>query len=614
MPSTLRARLRRPHRSRSTVPCLVVVLALLATLTACATQDDGPRSAVQTFLDRFADRDFSGAGAVTTDPDRARDQLAQTWTGLAADSMSATAGRVRIDQDVADVPVTYTWTLAGGRSWEYSANIALGRGDTGWSVRWKSSAIHPKLGADQRLAMSQTSPPRAAVNESDGSEVMVDGTVVGVSFDAAKAAAGGSVSDSAHRLVDVLGPLIPGLDPQAIAEKSTARSDPLPIGRIQTADFDRLRDRLAVPGIVTEDQAVLVPRDPGFAPSVLAKVKDEVSGGLTGASGWRVSVLNPNGLVADVVADESGTPAPAVLLTLSRSVQDAAQRAVNAVQGKQAMLVALQASTGKILAIAQNRDADRDGLIATSGLYPPGSTFKMVTSAAAFHDKMTDPDAIVPCPGEIHIGERSIPNYDGFSLGAVPLRSAFAHSCNTTFADLASRMGPTDLTHAAAAMGLGEVYRVPGLDVKSGSVPVEPGLVARSEDGFGQGRVLASPLGMALVAAAAATGRAQVPQLIDGRETTVTGPQAALSDEVYQRLRPMMRAVVTEGTATSIAGSGEVYGKTGEAEVAGGSHAWFAGYRGDIAFATLIVLGGDSTNSVNVTRDFLDAIPAGYRP
>lgn len=606
------SRRSRTLRTLLALPCTLMVL--VASVTACGAQDDGPRDAAQAFLDAFAAADFASAARQTTDPDRAQTQLATTWKSLRAESMSASPGRVDIDQDVAEVPVSYTWDLGSGRTWRYDSTIALGRSDRGWSVRWKSSAIHPKLGADQHLSLATTDPPRAAVNESDGSEVMVDGTVVAVSFDASEAAEAGSVVDSVHRMIAVLGPLIPGLNAQVIAERATAQDEPLPIGRLQPGDFDRLRDSLALPGVVTEDQAVLVPRDPNFAPAVVARVRDEVAGELTGSSGWRVTVRNPNGLVADVVADEPGKPAPAVLMTMSRTVQNAAQQAVNSVQGKQAMIVAVQASTGKILAVAQNRDADRDGLVATSGLYPPGSTFKIVTSAAAFHDDMSNPDAIVPCPGEIQIGERTIPNYDGFALGPVPLRTAFAQSCNTTFADLASRMGPTALTHAAAAMGLGAEYDVPGLDVKSGSVPVEPQLVARSEDGFGQGRVLASPLGMALVAAAAASGRAQVPTLIYGRETEVNGPRASLAENVYQQLRPMMRAVVTEGTATSIAGAGEVYGKTGEAEVAGGSHAWFTGYRGDIAFATLIVLGGDSTNSVNLTRDFLGAVPGDYRP
>lgn len=605
----------RNRRDRLRAPCLLTVVLLLAvSIAACGAQDDGPRSTAETFFARFAAQDFAEAARSTTDPAAAETRLRGTWDSLSPKALHAAPGRVDINGDVATVPVSYTWDLGRGRLWKYTSTVALGHSDTGWSIRWKSAVVHPKLGTDQQLSLDQTDPPRAAVNESDGSEVMVDGTVVALSFDASKAAEGGDVSDSVHRLVEVLSPLLPGLNPQVIAEKSTAQDEPLPIGRIGQADFDRLRDQLAVPGIVAAEQAVLMPRDPDFAPSVLAGVRTTVADELAGDSGWRVTVRNPNGLIADVVADESGKPAPAVLLTLSRTVQDAAQRAVNTVAGKQAMLVALQASTGKILAIAQNRDADRAGLIATSGLYPPGSTFKMVTSAAAFHDKLSEPQAIVPCPGEIQIGERLIPNYDGFALGAVPLRTAFAQSCNTTFAHLASRMGATALTYAATAMGLGPHYAVPGLDVQSGSVPVAPELVQRSENGFGQGTVLASPLGMALVAAAAASGHAPVPSLIVGRQTAVAGPTATLEDAVYQQLRPMMRAVVTEGTATPLAGSGEVYGKTGEAEVAGGSHAWFAGYRGDIAFATLIVLGGDSTNSVLVTRDFLNLLPGDYRP
>ena len=65
-----------------------------------------------------------------------------------------------------------------------------------------------------------------------------------------------------------------------------------------------------------------------------------------------------------------------------------------------------------------------------------------------------------------------------------------------------------------------------------------------------------------------------------------------------------MRAVVTSGTGSAIAGRGEVYAKTGEAEYAGGSHAWFTGYRDDLAFATLIVGGGGSEHAVAITDAF----------
>ncbi|WP_143965423.1 penicillin-binding transpeptidase domain-containing protein [Gordonia zhaorongruii] len=593
---------------------LISALVLVVTASACSSEDDSAREAAEEFISAFAARDFDAAAGQTTDPAAASAGLRSAWEGLGATGLSARAGRVHIDQDVAEVDVTYDWELSRGRTWEYTTKIALGRNDVGWSVRWRSTAVHPKLGTDQHLQLSDLSPPRATVNESDGSEVMVNGIIGSVFFDAEAAAAEGDVFDSVTRTVATLTPVVPGLRVQTIAEKSTASDEPLFLGRLSGADTERLREQLAIPGVVLREESVLEPRNPGFASPVLARVKDEVGNDIVGTAGWRVAVVNPSGLVADVVSTHRSVPAPAVSLTLSRTVQDAAQRAVNAVQGKQAMTVAIQASTGKILAIAQNPEADGQGLPATTGQFPPGSTFKMVTSAAAMNAEMSNPDALVPCPGEITIGDRTIPNYNGFALGTVPLTQAFAASCNTSFADLASRMGPSDLAHAAAAMGLTAQYTVPGLDVQTGSVPIEPDLVMRTVDGFGQGTVLASPLGMATVAGAAAAGKPPVPQLMNDRETKVEGPRPPLDESVYARLRGMMRAVVTGGTATSIAGQGEVFGKTGEAEAAGGSHAWFAGYRGDIAFATLIVLGGDSTNAVNVTADFLSGVPVDYRP
>ncbi|MFZ2511780.1 MAG: penicillin-binding transpeptidase domain-containing protein [Gordonia sp. (in: high G+C Gram-positive bacteria)] len=582
-------------------------------VVACGTQDPGPRNVADAFLSDFAGRDFAAAAARTTAPDRAAPFLAAAWVGLSAQALTGRAGRVRIDRDIADVDVTYTWQLPGNREWSYPATLTMGRSESGWTVRWSSTGVHPELGADQRLSLATFAPPRATVNESDGSQVMGDGTVVAISFDGKAAASAGSALESVTRLVAVLGPQFPGLSANDLAEQSTASETPIPIGTIALADFDKIRDQLALPGVVTADQAILEPRDPRFASAVMTQVQRSVADALPGKSGWRISVLNPNGLAADVLVDHPAEPAPAIALTLSRSVQDAAQRAVNVI-GKQTMMVVMQASTGKLLAIAQNPAADSGGLLATMGTYPPGSTFKMVTSAAGMSAGITNPDAIVPCPGEIQIGSRLIPNYDRFALGPVPLLRAFANSCNTSFAELASRMGPSDLAHAAAAMGLGLHYQIAGIDSKSGSVPIEPDLVLRAEDGFGQGTVLATPLGMATVAATAATGKAPVPILINGRETTVVGPRTQITPDVFEQLRSMMRAVVTEGTATSIADAGPVFGKTGEAEVAGGSHAWFAGFRGDLAFATLIVLGGDSTNAVNVTRDFFHLLPVGYRP
>ena len=588
-----------------------VILLVVTSVVGCSGTDDGPRQALDRYLEAFDARDVGKASALTDNPALARAGIEQVWQGLAAEKVSTSSGHARTTADNADIDVTYTWKLAGGQTWQYPATVKVAKSTQGWTVRWASTNLHPDLGRNQRLLLETTSAPRATVNESDGSEVMVDGTLIGVNFDAKAAAQSGNVVDSVTSLVAALRPYAPGLSVQTITEKSTAADGAYPIARITEEQFNRIRDQLAIPGVVTNEQSELVAKDRSFAPALLSEVRKLVSAEVEGKPGWRVVTTNANGMQTGVLADHAPQPAPAVSLTLSRSKQNSAQRAVNASGRFPIAMVVLQASTGRILAIAQNPLADRQGSIATTGLFPPGSTFKIITATTAIRMNMAHPDTLVPCPGEIEIVPRTVPNYNRFALGTVSMLQAFAASCNTSFAKLASQMGPSDLPETAASLGIGPDYKIAGLDSVSGSVPIASDLVERTEDGFGQGKVLVSPLGLALATATVARGgKAPVPQLIRGKPTVVTGGgKAAIAPEVITQLRSMMRAVVTGGTADLINGMGEVYGKTGEAEFAGGSHAWFAGYRGDIAFATLVVGGGDSNNAVAVTRDFFAGLP-----
>ena len=133
----------------------------------------------------------------------------------------------------------------------------------------------------------------------------------------------------------------------------------------------------------------------------------------------------------------------------------------------------------------------------------------------------------------------------------------------------------------------------------------------RAENGFGQGQVLASPLGMALVAATVARGAAGGARSWSAAAPPrCVRPAQAPDPAALDQLRPMMRAVVTEGTATRLAGLGEVFGKTGTAEYTddGRAHGWFVGYRGDLAFAVLVVDGGSSAVAVEVAHRFLGAV------
>lgn len=597
-------------RARPLPALLGLVLLLAAGLVACGS---GPQTALTTargFAHDLAARDLDAAAEATTAPDDARVALGAAWDGLQAESMTARIGAVRTDGATARADYTYEWTLPRGRVWRYAGTLALVRTEGEWAVRWASTAIHPGLGTEQTLALRTTPAPRAPVIGNGGAAVLNPGIRVQVRLSAADA--GPALASSATALARLLAEADPALSAQALAEKASSYGGDYGVAHLTAEQADALRPRLqALTGVTLSEQPALLPTDPALANDVVGEVAKVVAREVEGTPGWSVVTVNRDGVDVDVLTDTAPVPASAVQVSIDRAVQIAAQNAVGITQDP-AVLVALQPSTGKILAVAQNEAADAQGPIALQGLYPPGSTFKMITAGAAIDAGLATPETMLGCPGEVTIGTRTVPNYAGFSLGTVPMRTAFAASCNTTFARLASRMQPDALPRTAARYGIGADYGVDGITTVTGEIQPAADVVQRSEDGFGQGRDLVTPFGMALAAATVAHGSVPVPGLIAGHPTTVTGAGAPLSPEMADGLRVMMRQVVTSGTGARIADQGEVYGKTGEAEYGGGSHAWFAGYRGDLAFASLIVGGGSSDNAVAVVRAMFQALPDGY--
>ena len=570
-----------------------------------------PEPAAQEFFASLAKGDTGGASQLTDRPEDARAALNEAWAGLQATGLDAQVLGSKFAEDTGSVGYRYTWHLPKNRTWTYDGRLSMVRNEGRWEVRWTATGLHPKLGEHQTFALRSDPPRRASVNERGGTDVLVPGNLYHVELDAK--AAGAYLMTTATAVVDALRPFDDTLDPQRLAEQASSSPGPMSLITLRQSDRDQVAavmgDR---PGVVITPQAELLPTDEQFAPAIVSEVKKAVLNDLDGQAGWRVVSVNQNGADVDVLNEVPGAPAPSVTISLDRAVQNAAQNAVDGIGGKKAMIVAIKPSTGEILAVAQNADADADGPAATTGLYPPGSTFKIITAGAAIERDMATPDTLLGCPGVIDIGYRTIPNYGGFDLGTVPMSRAFASSCNTTFAELASRMPPRGLTTTAAEYGIGPDYQIEGISTVSGSVPPTVNLAERTEDGFGQGKVLVSPFGMAMAAATVAAGKTPVPQLIEGRQTTVTGDRSDISPKMLDGLRPMMRLVVTNGTAKDINGMGDVRGKTGEAEFEGGSHSWFAGYRGDMAFAALIVGGGSSEYAVRMLRWMLESLPPDY--
>ncbi len=591
--------------------CLLTVVAMSASLNACTPKPNGPEPAAEEFFASLAKRDTGGASQLTDRPEDARAALNEAWAGLQATGLDAQVLSSKFAEDTGTVAYRYTWHLPKHRTWTYDGQLNMVRNEGNWEVRWTATGLHPKLGEHQTFALRSDPPRRASVNERGGTDVLVPGNLYQFALDAK--AAGGYLMTTATAVVDALRPFDDTLDAQRLAEQASSSPGPLNLITLRQSDRDQVAAALGDrPGLVITPQAELLPTDEHFAPAIVSEVKKAVVDDLDGQAGWRVVSVNQNGADVDVLNEVPGAPSPSVTISLDRAVQDAAQTAVNGVSGKKAMIVAIKPSTGEILAVAQNSDADADGPTAVMGLYPPGSTFKIITAGAAIERDMATPDTLLGCPGVIDIGHRTIPNYGGFDLGTVPMSRAFASSCNTTFAELASRMPPRGLTTTAAQYGIGPDYQIEGITTVSGSVPPTVNLAERTEDGFGQGKVLVSPFGMAMAAATVAAGKTPLPQLIEGRQTTVTGDQTPITPKMLDGLRPMMQLVVTNGTAKDINGMGDVRGKTGEAEFEGGSHSWFAGYRGDMAFAALIVGGGSSEYAVRMLRWMLESLPPDY--
>lgn len=367
-----------------------------------------------------------------------------------------------------------------------------------------------------------------------------------------------------------------------------------------------VRDQTGQPAVLDRDGAPLLAwtatgttaAAPATAPVLLPAM-----GRVANSGAWYVALTDRAGNDVEVL---HGTKAAALTSTVSRPVQQAAQAAVDA-QDLPTMLVAIQPSTGDVLAVAQNGSVD-NGPVALQGLFPPGSTFKIATATAVLEAGVADVDTVVPCPGSAAVGQRTVRNANAFDLGEVPLRTAFARSCNTSFAMTAADLPLDALPNAANQLGLGADFVIPGIDTEIGSVPAAANGTQQVENSIGQGQVQVSPFGMAVMSATVAAGRAVTPRLWATLPTEVTAGYEAPPTGVIRSLRTMMRSVVTSGTAAELAGLGQVNGKTGTAETTRSAHGWFTGYRDDVAFAVLVQDGRSSSAAVAVTRTFLSGL------
>jgi peptidoglycan glycosyltransferase len=297
-------------------------------------------------------------------------------------------------------------------------------------------------------------------------------------------------------------------------------------------------------------------------------------------------------------------PGATVVTTIDPAVQTELYEALQAYP--RAAGIALDPRTGEVLAIASvpsfdpasidtsfaQLSADRRSPLldrALDGLYPPGSTFKIFTAAAALAAGTVTMDSTFEDPGFFKVGNFLVHDDEGEATGTQNLSGAFALSSNVDFAQIALDLGPGRWYDAASQWKLGEPVDFT-LETSTDRLPppatMSPGVLAQL--GFGQANLLVTPMRMALVGATVASGGAEPrPYLVrsvryaGGEDTTGPGTIATpISSDVAGQLREMMIATVQRGTGTAASLPGvQVAGKTGTAtNPAGTSHAWFVAF------------------------------------
>ncbi len=611
---------------------LAVVLLAGGTLTACSSAAPArPEPVARSYLADWAGHDWAAMRRLVAAPPADFTTMnAAALSGLGVRQASYTGGHLRTSGARASERVTQRLRIPGIGTVTFRTMLRLVQRSGKWRVSWSPATVAPSLRPGDRLSLQLTWPPRAPILGAGGAPLTTQAPIVTIgvegqrvkkpaSLTAALVAAGAARS-------------------QVTAALAAAKREPTwfePVFTVSQARYQQLKPKIyPIPGTVFQTTTTRAAVTPGLAAHVVGTVGPvtaaqlhalgapytaqsvvgqtglELAGErqLAGSPGATVTVVSPHGDPVATIARIRPRPGTAIRTTIDPRVQRAAEAAL-AGQRKNAALVAVDASTGAVLAAVSVPAASGFDL-ALDGGFPPGSSFKIVTSTALIRRGLT-PRSAASCPESITVDGEVFHNSEG--TGPVSdLLHAFAESCNTAFIGLATRnLTARDFPRTAALYGIGRTPRI-GLPAFGGSVPTPADEADLAATTIGQGRVLMSPLAMAMVAAAVDTGTVHAPQLVEraGDGPDVTGH---LPGKVVSDLHQMMARVVAVGTASHQGLPPGTYAKTGTAQYGTGrplrQDAWLVGFNGTIAFAMVVVNGGEGgpTDGPLVAR-FLDRL------
>jgi Penicillin binding protein transpeptidase domain/NTF2-like N-terminal transpeptidase domain/Penicillin-binding Protein dimerisation domain len=621
---------------RSRPPLLRVIAAAVAVAFGAAGFAGGlfsPPSAeptVQAFLLDWQQHSYAAAAALTDGRQPAvTAALRNAYRGLDAAAYYLSMGRITQHGSAAVASFSASVDLGqDGAPWNYHGHFTLHDTSSGWKIAWNPSLINPGLRWGLRLAMVSTTPRRKPLLDSASRPLQTPSTAFVAGVRPGRLARPAVTARALGRVT--------GIDADELLGWILAapRGSFSELVVFKPHQYSHLAHRLAkVPGLIIHRERLRL--FSSIAPAVVGAVGTEASAALRdqGIAYRPGATVGLSGLQQAYQHDLAGTPTTevvtetmtgskiavlkrwrgqdpqAVRTTINAQVQTAAMNAVASAQGS-AAVVAVQASTGRILGVASRTAPHVPPVSPLGGKYPPGGAFTIVSTGALLASGM-GVDKPVRCTRVNDVGGRIFRNVPPEpNLGAEPtFATDFAHSCMTAFSGLSERLTGHDLSTAAQGFGLGATWHLP-LRSFSGSVAASGGFAQIAADTIGQGSIRVSPLAMALVAGEVRTGEWHAPSLVSAPGKTQPSRHAPLHPATLSTLRSLMRSAVRTGAAKEANLRGvPVFGQVGTVATGAGKHrrwaSWFVGYRGDVAFAVLEITHAPGPSAVQIGTSFL---------
>ncbi|MFD6398495.1 NTF2-like N-terminal transpeptidase domain-containing protein [Nocardia sp. NPDC060249] len=530
-----------------------MAIAGVATLAIalCSCGVGGKTSESETVVQRFTeyldDQDYGKAADLTSYPAAASATMKQMFEGLQSGTVDYEASQViDLDKQSAIFSMEVAWNFGEKKDWTYTLQGTVRKLAIGWRISWEPAVVMPQLTNNRTVKLVRTTAkPPPKVVDLPGETLMTEQTLNVIKIDPSRT---GDLVGTTNALADAIEPVAPLITgPSLMQQLAGSQGKPIVAVNLRDGDFAILEPRMArVPGVVMEKQPKLISADRRTRSPMLDALREVWQDSLEATAGWGVQIFEADGRFVNQVAGYQGPAGPDIAATMDQRLQRAAEDAVVSA-GTPATVVAIQPSTGAVVAVAQNSYATEKGPIAFTGLFPAGGTMDLFRTVAAATKNKPPQDVTVQ-----------------------------------------------EAAEAATALGVGVDFKVTGLDEVTGRISTPGRSTEQVRQGAGADAVQVSPFGMAIAAAAISRGSVVPPMIEAGKPGTTDTPVPALPQPAVDRLRAMMNEGIGKPETAALRGFRDITAFAAR----GGADGWLLATMGDLVFAVHIadVDSGDATS------------------